>query len=59
MEFLKENLPKIELIYKKEVQDKVALEISRFYKESPFPNFKSNDNDNRDNTLSYLKELIN
>ena len=44
MNFLKENLPKLDLIFKKEVTDKKTLNVTNFYKESPFPNYKSNDN---------------
>ena len=44
MNFLKENLPKLDLIFKKEVTDKKTLNVTNFYKESPFPNYKSDDN---------------
>ena len=44
MNFLKENLPKIDLIYKKKVTDSKTLNVTNFYKESPFPNYKLNDN---------------
>jgi SAM-dependent methyltransferase len=44
MNFLKKNLPKFDLIYKKEVTDIKTLKVTNFYKESPFPNYKSNDN---------------
>jgi len=44
MNFLKENLPKSDLIYRKEVTDKKTLNVTSFYKESPFPNYKSDDN---------------
>ena len=44
MNFVKENLPKLDLIFKKEVTDKKTLNVTNFYKESPFPNYKSDDN---------------
>ena len=44
MSFLKKKLPKFDLIYKKEVTDIKTLKVTNFYKESPFPNYKSNDN---------------
>ena len=44
MNFLKENLPKSDLIFIKEVTDKKTLNVTSFYKESPFPNYKSDDN---------------
>ncbi len=44
MNFLKENLPKSDLIFRKEVTDKKTLNVTSFYKESPFPNYKSDDN---------------
>ena len=44
MSFLKKKLPKFDLIYKKEVTDIKTLKVTNFYKESPFPNYKSDDN---------------
>ena len=43
MSFLKENLSKSDLILQKEVTDQITLKVKNFYKESPFPNYKSND----------------
>ena len=44
MNFLKQILPKSDLIYKKEVTDIKTLNVTNFYKESPFPNYKLDDN---------------
>ena len=44
MNFIKEELKKIGNIYKKEVVDLNTKKVVNFYKESPFPNYKSNDN---------------
>ena len=44
MSFLKENLSKSDLILQKEVTDQITLKVKNFYKESPFPNYKSDDN---------------
>lgn len=44
MNFFKQVLPKSELIYKKEITDIETLNVTNFYKESPFPNYKLNDN---------------
>ena len=43
MEFLKTELPKYGKIYKKEVLDENTNKVVEFYKESPFPNYKSDD----------------
>ena len=61
MNLLKENLPKLDLIFKKEVTDEKTLKVKSFYKESPFPNYKSDDN--KGTILGkadeiYLKQLI-
>ena len=44
MNFFKQILPKSDLIYKKEVTDIKTLNVTNFYKESPFPNYKLDDN---------------
>ena len=44
MNFFKQILPKSDLIYKKEVKDIKTLNVTNFYKESPFPNYKLDDN---------------
>jgi len=44
MIFFKQILPKSDLIYKKEVTDIKTLNVTNFYKESPFPNYKLDDN---------------
>ena len=44
MNFFKLILPKSDLIYKKEITDIKTLNVTNFYKESPFPNYKLDDN---------------
>jgi 2-polyprenyl-3-methyl-5-hydroxy-6-metoxy-1,4-benzoquinol methylase len=44
MNFFKQILPKSELITKKKVTDIQTLNVTNFYKESPFPNYKLDDN---------------
>ena len=49
MSFIKNDLfkiilPKSDLIYKKEITDIKTLNVTNFYKESPFPNYKFDDN---------------
>tara|TARA_B110001450_G_C17655518_1_gene495062 strand:- start:1635 stop:2549 length:915 start_codon:yes stop_codon:yes gene_type:complete len=41
--FLKQKLPKILGIYTKEITDNKTSKVTNFYKEAPFPNYKSND----------------
>ena len=43
MGFLKTELPKRGKIYKKEVLDKSTNKVVEFYREAPFPNYKSDD----------------
>lgn len=44
MNFFKLILPKSDLIYKKEITDIKTLNVTNFYQESPFPNYKLDDN---------------
>ena len=44
MGFLKKELPKRGKIYKKEVLDESTNKVVEFYREAPFPNYKSDDN---------------
>lgn len=44
MSFLKKELPKRGKIYKKEVLDESTNKVVEFYREAPFPNYKSDDN---------------
>lgn len=44
MDFLKQKLPKVLGIYTKEIVDNKTSKVTNFYKEFPFPNYKSNDN---------------
>ena len=44
MNFFKKILPKSELITKNKVTDIQTLKVTNFYKESPFPNYKLDDN---------------
>jgi ubiquinone/menaquinone biosynthesis C-methylase UbiE len=44
MSFLKKKFNKEDGIFKFEITDKETKKVTYFYKESPFPNYKSNDN---------------
>jgi len=43
MNFLKKRSNKEAGIFKFEINDNETKKVTRFYKESPFPNYKSND----------------
>ena len=43
MNFLKKEINK-EMIFQFEINDNETKKVTSFYKESPFPNYKSNDN---------------
>ena len=43
MNFLKKKINKEDLIFKFEINDNETKKVTSFYKESPFPNYKSND----------------
>ena len=44
MSFLKKDLKKNDLIFSNEILDLETLKVTNFYKVSPFPNYKINDN---------------
>ena len=44
MSFLKKDLKKKDLIYSNEILDLETIKVTKFYKVSPFPNYKINDN---------------
>ena len=44
MSFLKKDLKKKDLIYSNEILDLETIKVTKFYKVSPFPNYKVNDN---------------
>ena len=44
MGFLKKDLKKKDLIYSNEILDSETIKVTNFYKVSPFPNYKINDN---------------
>ena len=46
MSFLKKELIKSDFIYKKPLSDNSVKKVANFYKQSPFPNYKQNDNKN-------------
>lgn len=43
MNFLKKKINKEDGIFKFEINDNETKKVTNFYKESPFPNYKSND----------------
>ena len=44
MSFLKKELIKEDLIYKNALNDSSVKKVANFYKKSPFPNYKNDDN---------------